>query len=659
MDNDHQSPDQQPQQEPTSPVSSEAPTPNPFKDENASAFVMPEIVQPATNTIPANQEPIQSAVPVTTTKKSFKLPKNKLWLIGGILALALAGSASAYYMNSSKSNSTAKAPSISTTAKTSTATKPAAKDSTAATSGATYTLLDSIQPIDDPGIVNDYAGLFDPLCTSQKQGSSVCGMTISSKPTTVSFYKIGTTPLNQDVIVIVGPEDIGSIGKYYLINDSSAHYTLMDNLTGPYRQSINKNGAFKSNVAFSDAEIPTEFLFPISLESTDGKLTFNSLYDKAFPGRLMMNTTDFGPYHGTVNASSIQKISDIKGFVAEKATTKDSDNFKAVTVIVTIKNLFSADYLLADNLVSKYASGKTTPPAIKWTGGDTNTFDYKSITPGCSLGNSYIIVKNVDKSKLTAIGSGPSGQTIYQLPNDSPYLQELFTKDYSSDSVSDPKLKSLTLEQFQTVRSVFVAQNTIGDWVAYMRTDLFPGGGCGKPVIYLYPKNTTKVNVQVGAKITKSSPTYVTNKGWINVTAQPSGQLNYQGKQYDSLFWEGLGFGEYPDLNTGTVVAKDQVVNVIKQQLKAQGLNSKEIGDFLDYWQPRLPKTAYTLLRWATTDQMNQLAPLNVSPGPDTVIRVFLDFHGIDHPISIKAPSFTAPQRTGFTVVEWGGLLHE
>ena len=47
--------------------------------------------------------------------------------------------------------------------------------------------------------------------------------------------------------------------------------------------------------------------------------------------------------------------------------------------------------------------------------------------------------------------------------------------------------------------------------------------------------------------------------------------------------------------------------------------------------------------------------PMNVTPKPDTLIRIFLSIKKIDSPIEIKEQKLEHIERKGFTVVEWGG----
>jgi len=77
----------------------------------------------------------------------------------------------------------------------------------------------------------------------------------------------------------------------------------------------------------------------------------------------------------------------------------------------------------------------------------------------------------------------------------------------------------------------------------------------------------------------------------------------------------------------------------------------------MEYRLPKLPQSPYVQLTWLGTADMDQLAPLKVSPKPDTSIRIFLDFVGLERPVSLIPQKLSAPERRGFTLVEWGGLL--
>ncbi|MBQ3252663.1 MAG: hypothetical protein IJB02_05440 [Oscillospiraceae bacterium] len=50
-----------------------------------------------------------------------------------------------------------------------------------------------------------------------------------------------------------------------------------------------------------------------------------------------------------------------------------------------------------------------------------------------------------------------------------------------------------------------------------------------------------------------------------------------------------------------------------------------------------------------------EAAKLDVIPAPDTLIRVFMTFKASETPVRLPAQELTAPERKGFTVIEWGG----
>src|SRR6185312_10560369 len=138
----------------------------------------------------------------------------------------------------------------------------------------------------------------------------------------------------------------------------------------------------------------------------------------------------------------------------------------------------------------------------------------------------------------------------------------------------------VSFDTFIADHGVFAYKSPVNGWLIYTLDSMAAVGGCGKPVIYLYPTKTESVNVRVGANITVSNPLYNPVNGWQNVVASPNSQLVYKGQNYGSLFWEGTGFGQYPGISSGTIVSHDQVGSTIRSQLKAQGLTTSETNDF-------------------------------------------------------------------------------
>ena len=184
---------------------------------------------------------------------------------------------------------------------------------------------------------------------------------------------------------------------------------------------------------------------------------------------------------------------------------------------------------------------------------------------------------------------------------------------------------------------------------------------CGKPVIYLYPQKKMDVNVKVfpTGGFTKVEPNY-TNNGW-NVKAYPDGKLlNYEDNRiYPYLFWEGLSNAWYNQSKKGFVVKRNNLKYIFDKTLSLQNLNSQEISDFEDFWIPKMLKSnkPYFFVTFTTEDFINRAAPLKITPKPDTLIRVMMDYEPLDKPIEVQEMKFSPKERKGFTVIEWGGML--
>ncbi len=173
-----------------------------------------------------------------------------------------------------------------------------------------------------------------------------------------------------------------------------------------------------------------------------------------------------------------------------------------------------------------------------------------------------------------------------------------------------------------------------------------------KPAIYLYPTEDSVVNVklEINGEIINDEPRY--NHGW-NVFVTTEGLID--GK-YDYLFYEArLNKIEPP--TTGWIVKSEDLDQWFEINLKKMGLNEKEKEQFKEYWLPRLSEAQYYEIKLFDDSFLKQNMDLLVSPTPDTMIRLEFYFKPLQKEIAIKEPSLITPIRSGFTVVEWGGMV--
>lgn len=175
-----------------------------------------------------------------------------------------------------------------------------------------------------------------------------------------------------------------------------------------------------------------------------------------------------------------------------------------------------------------------------------------------------------------------------------------------------------------------------------------------KPVIYLYPEEEMEVHVKLdfNGALTCTYPAY--ENGW-DVVARPDGTLTdpETGREYYCLFWEGVSYVPY-DMSEGFVVAGEETEAFLEDTLKTLGLTDKEANEFIIYWLPRMEDNAYNLISFRQEDYTDN-AKLTVEPAPDTVLRVFMAYKPLKTPIQIPSQRLQTTERTGFTLVEWGG----
>ena len=146
-----------------------------------------------------------------------------------------------------------------------------------------------------------------------------------------------------------------------------------------------------------------------------------------------------------------------------------------------------------------------------------------------------------------------------------------------------------------------------------------------KPVIYLYPPETTDITVILDYKgtLTTTYPAY--GGGW-SVTATPDGKLinHADGREYSYLFWEGVYDTEY-DFSEGFCVKAEDTAEFLQEILAEIGLLPHEYNEFIVYWLPLMEQNAYNLVSFQF-ENYTDTAALEISPAPDSMLRVFMAF---------------------------------
>lgn len=177
-----------------------------------------------------------------------------------------------------------------------------------------------------------------------------------------------------------------------------------------------------------------------------------------------------------------------------------------------------------------------------------------------------------------------------------------------------------------------------------------------KPIIYIYPEREQEVEVKLLDKdlLTCSYPKY--KSGW-NVIAKASGDLVDldTGNKLYSLYYEANCKEDYKIEDEGFCIKKEDIVYFLEEKLEVLGLNYKEKEEFIVYWLPQLEKYDYIYIRFAAMEEIENNMGLEINPKPDTLIRIMMTWKGLDKPINVKEQQLEKVERTGYTVVEWGG----
>ena len=107
-------------------------------------------------------------------------------------------------------------------------------------------------------------------------------------------------------------------------------------------------------------------------------------------------------------------------------------------------------------------------------------------------------------------------------------------------------------------------------------------------------------------------------------------------------------------MTKGFCIKGEDTAAFLEDALEKLGLNRKEANEFIVYWMPLMEQNPYNIISFQT-DTYTDAAALQIDPAPDTLIRVFMAWKAADSFVELPGQALSAPERNGFTVVEWGG----
>lgn len=177
-----------------------------------------------------------------------------------------------------------------------------------------------------------------------------------------------------------------------------------------------------------------------------------------------------------------------------------------------------------------------------------------------------------------------------------------------------------------------------------------------KPVIYLYPQQSTEVRVKIDihGEDPFLYPTYIDS--W-DFTAEPNGDLIFDDETYNYLFWEARNRRVLSPKQTqsGFFIEGEKAIEFLEEQLNKAGFNSKEQADFITFWGPRLAQNKLNFVHFEFNETCDQYADLEISPKPDNLYRIYMVWGSVSEEFDVKEQEIEWFDRNGFSVLEWGG----
>jgi hypothetical protein len=193
-----------------------------------------------------------------------------------------------------------------------------------------------------------------------------------------------------------------------------------------------------------------------------------------------------------------------------------------------------------------------------------------------------------------------------------------------------------------------------------------------KPVIYAYSDKSLQFDLTINptGKFSFTYPQINENNTCVGMQIDTNGKLtDNKGKQFPYLFWESINepfaFAHKKEHSkwAGSLVDQKDILAFLENKLTELGLTSIEQTDFITYWGPRMTHYSSCFVQFLVDEEYDQVAAMKCTPAPQNCRRVYLLFTGMDNASAqaqmIKQNAveqhFTSFDRSGFTLLEWGG----
>lgn len=488
----------------------------------------------------------------------------------------------------------------------------------------------------------------------------------------VKYVKAGTVSEGAyagfDLIVVSAEvyEGPSSHQFFHLLKkDDQITFISIDEYTKSLIESYFSDGGSKRN--FDDKVVISELIFPDDLQGENERQRFvKDQYAVAFFVDAKLKKAFVHPQYGQVWMTDGAKASDVDPTVFELNSYIDYSGKKTYHDIFGRQGFYlrapdgtAVTYKFVPDIFADQEDARYAVLNATWNSGEKNSQEFERNPSGCGSSR-YVYDETLEvnpENDLTVIGKTDKGDDLYGYRNaSSAGFSTLYNETYW---VKDGEKKKSPEEFLKDFPKVFW-RDPFGRVLAFYNTKFISPAECGKPVIYLYPEKPMDVSVKVepGKGLSFTDPEY--KDGW-KVLADEKGNLTNlsDGKKYPYLFWEGAGDVYYEMPEQGFVVKNENLETFFDGKLAKLGLIQKESNDFKEFWVAKMRETRkpYYLVTFLSRQFIDQLAPLKIDPRPDTIIRVLMDWKGLDkHQKAYEFPIRT-PERKGFTVVEWGGML--